>query len=324
MRAVVCSTLGPPEALEVQELPDPAPGPGQVLIDVQAAGVNFPDTLIIEGRYQFKPDPPFVPGGEASGVVIAVGEGVDGIAAGDRVISVGTHGHFATRLVSDARTVVPFPHEMDPVTASGFVLTYLTSHYALRDRAGLQAGETLLVLGAAGGVGLATVEIGKAMGARVIAAASSPAKLAVCAEHGADELLDYTSEDLKARLSELTDGRGVDVVYDPVGGVYSEQALRRMAWGGRFLVIGFAAGEIPRIPLNLTLLKSCSIIGVFWGAFSMREPERNRALLEELFDWYREGKVRPLVSATYPLERAAEALREITERRARGKIVLIP
>jgi len=308
----------------VQELPDPAPGPGQVLIDVQAAGVNFPDTLIIEGRYQFKPDPPFVPGGEASGVVIAVGEGVDGIAAGDRVISVGTHGHFATRLVSDARTVVPFPDEMDPVTASGFVLTYLTSHYALRDRAGLQAGETLLVLGAAGGVGLATVEIGKAMGARVIAAASSPAKLAVCAEHGADELLDYSSEDLKARLSELTDGRGVDVVYDPVGGVYSEQALRRMAWGGRFLVIGFAAGEIPRIPLNLTLLKSCSIIGVFWGAFSMREPERNRALLEELFDWYREGKVRPLVSATYPLERAAEALREITERRARGKIVLIP
>ena len=308
----------------MQELPDPAPGPGQVLIDVQAAGVNFPDTLIIEGRYQFKPDPPFVPGGEASGVVIAVGEGVDGIAAGDRVISVGTHGHFATRLVSDARTVVPFPDEMDPVTASGFVLTYLTSHYALRDRAGLQAGETLLVLGAAGGVGLATVEIGKAMGARVIAAASSPAKLAVCAEHGADELLDYSSEDLKARLSELTDGRGVDVVYDPVGGVYSEQALRRMAWGGRFLVIGFAAGEIPRIPLNLTLLKSCSIIGVFWGAFSMREPERNRALLEELFDWYREGKVRPLVSATYPLERAAEALREITERRARGKIVLIP
>ena len=308
----------------MQELPDPAPGPGQVLIDVQAAGVNFPDTLIIEGRYQFKPDPPFVPGGEASGVVIAVGEGVDGIAAGDRVISVGTHGHFATRLVSDARTVVPFPHEMDPVTASGFVLTYLTSHYALRDRAGLQAGETLLVLGAAGGVGLATVEIGKAMGARVIAAASSPAKLAVCAEHGADELLDYASEDLKARLSELTDGRGVDVVYDPVGGVYSEQALRRMAWGGRFLVIGFAAGEIPHIPLNLTLLKSCSIIGVFWGAFSMREPERNRALLEELFDWYREGKVRPLVSATYPLERAAEALREITERRARGKIVLIP
>jgi len=322
MKAVLCKRYGPPSALVVEDVPSPRPGEGQVLVAVHAAGVNFPDTLIIQGKYQFKPELPFSPGGEVAGIVREVGPGVTGIAPGDRVIAATTWGGYAEEVVADAQRVIPMPEGMDFATAATFVLTYGTSHHALKDRAALQPGETLLVLGAAGGVGLAAVELGKAMGARVIAAASSDDKLATCREHGADETINYASEDLRERLKVLTDGRGVDVVYDPVGGDLSEPALRSMAWNGRFLVVGFAAGRIPSIPLNLALLKGCAIVGVFWGAFTRNEPRRNEANLQELLEWFKAGKVRPHISARYPLERAADALRDVMERRVKGKVVL--
>jgi NADPH2:quinone reductase len=322
MRAVLCKRYGPPSELVVEDVPSPQPGKGQVLVAVHAAGVNFPDTLIIQGKYQFKPEPPFSPGGEVAGIVREVGPGVTGIAAGDRVIAATTWGGYAEEVVAEAKRIIPMPEGMDFDTAATFVLTYGTSHHALKDRAALQPGETLLVLGAAGGVGLAAVELGKAMGARVIAAASSDDKLATCREHGADETINYASEDLRERLKALTDGRGVDVVYDPVGGDLSEPALRSMAWNGRFLVVGFAAGSIPSIPLNLALLKGCSIVGVFWGAFTRNEPRRNEANLQELLAWFKAGKVKPYISARYPLERAADALRDVMERKVKGKVVL--
>jgi NADPH2:quinone reductase len=324
MKAVLCKAYGPPDSLVVEELPSPAPGRGEVLLAVRACGVNFPDVLIIQNKYQFKPPLPFSPGGEVAGIVKGLGEGVTGLAVGDRVIGSTGWGGFAEEVVLDAGRVIEIPDEMDFVTASAFLLTYGTSHHALKDRAQLRAGETLLVLGAAGGVGLAAVEIGKVMGARVIAAASTPEKLAVCREHGADELIDYAREDLKERVKQLTGGEGADVIYDPVGGAYSETALRATAWNGRFLVIGFAAGEIPKIPLNLVLLKGCQIVGVFWGAFTAREPARHRANVEELMAWYRAGKLEPHISATYPLERAAAALNDMAERRVMGKVVLVP
>jgi NADPH2:quinone reductase len=249
---------------------------------------------------------------------------VRGIQVGDRVLASTGWGGFAEEVAVDAARVVAIPDAMDFVSASAFLFTYGTSHYALKDRAQLRAGETLLVLGAAGGVGLAAVELGKVMGARVIAAASTDDKLAVCKEHGADEGINYAREDLKERIKALTGGAGADVVYDPVGGDYAEQALRATAWEGRFLVIGFAAGDIPKIPLNLVLLKGCQIVGVFWGAFTGRDPARNRANVDELLRWYGEGRVRPHVSATYPFERAAEALRALAERRVKGKVVLVP
>jgi NADPH2:quinone reductase len=289
---------------------------------VKAAGVNFPDTLIIQGKYQFKPEPPFSPGGEVAGVVKELGEGVSGVKPGDRVIASSTYGGFAEEMASDADRLVAIPDAMDYVPASAFILTYGTSYHALKDRAQLKAGETLLVLGASGGVGLAAVQLGKAMGARVIAAASSDAKLAVCKDNGADALINYGSEDLRARVKAITAGRGVDVVYDPVGGPYSEPALRDMAWNGRFLVVGFAAGDIPKVPLNLPLLKGCSIVGVFWGAFTRTEAERNRRNNEELMQLYLAGKVKPHIHATYPLERAAEALNEVLYKRVSGKVVL--
>jgi NADPH2:quinone reductase len=294
-----------------------------VVVAVKACGINFPDTLIIAGKYQFKPEMPFSPGGEVAGVIKELGEGVEGVAVGDRVISFTGSGGFAEEVRADVKTLIPIPEQMDFPTASAFVMVYGTSHYALKDRAKLQAGETLLVLGAAGGVGLAAVELGKAMGARVIAAASSAEKLAVCREHGADECINYTTEDLKERMKALTAGKGVDVVYDPVGGNYSETALRGMAWEGRYLVIGFAAGDIPRIPLNLTLLKGCSIVGVFWGSFTSRDPRRNQEHLRELMNWYIEGKLRPHISATYPLERVADALNDMQARKITGKAVLL-
>jgi NADPH2:quinone reductase len=324
MRAVLCKAYGPPDSLVVEELPAPAPGRGEVLIAVRACGVNFPDVLIIQNKYQFRPPLPFAPGGEVAGVVTALGEGVRGVAVGDRVIGSSGWGGFAEEIALEASRVIPIPDAMDFVTASAFLLTYGTSHHALKDRAQLRPGETVLVLGAAGGVGLAAVEIAKVMGARVLAAASTPEKLAVCREHGADELIDYVQEDLKDRVKQLTGGAGVDVVYDPVGGAYSEAALRATAWNGRLLVVGFAAGDIPRIPLNLVLLKGCQIVGVFWGAFTAREPARHRANVEELMAWYQAGKIRPHVSATYPLERAAAALNDMAERRVTGKVVLVP
>ena len=263
MKAVLCKEYGLPGKLVVEDIPSPKPATGQVVVSVKACGVNFPDTLIIQGKYQFKPALPFSPGGEVAGVVKEIGEGVTRVKPGDRVIAFNTWGGFAEEMVVDADRTIPMLASMDFIPASAFVLTYGTSYHALKDRAEIKAGETMLVLGAAGGVGLAAIQLGKAMGARVIAAASSDEKLKVCRDNGADDLINYGSEDLRARVKAITAGKGVDVVYDPVGGAYSELALRDMAWKGRFLVVGFAAGDIPKVPLNLTLLKGCSIVGVF-------------------------------------------------------------
>jgi NADPH2:quinone reductase len=323
MRAVMCKEFGPPEKLVVEERPRPAVGKGEVRIAVRAAAVNFPDLLIIQNKYQFKPPLPFSPGGEVAGIVEEVGEGVRRVKIGDRVIGMCMWGGFAEEIAIEEGRTAPIPDWMDFVTASGFLMAYGTSHHALKDRAGLRAGETLAVLGAAGGVGLAAVEIGKAMGARVIACASADDKLEVCREHGADEVVNYAREDLKERLKELTGGKGADVIYDPVGGAGAEAALRGIAWEGRFLVVGFAAGEIPRIPLNLVLLKGCQIVGVFWGSFIAREPERNRQSLAELLEWCKEGRLRPRVSQTYPLERAADALDAMAARKVIGKVVVV-
>lgn len=322
MKAVLCKELGLPEKLSVDNVPSLRPAKGQVVVSVKAAGVNFPDVLIIQGKYQFKPDLPFSPGGEVAGIVKELGEGVTGISVGQRVIAASTWGGFAQEMLVDAARIIPMPDAMEFVPASAFVLTYGTSYHALKDRAHLQPGETLLVLGASGGVGLAAVQLGKAMGARVIAAASSDAKLEVCRQSGADETINYATEDLRARIKALTNGRGVDVVYDPVGGQYSEMALRDMAWNGRFLVVGFAAGDIPKIPLNLALLKGCAIVGVFWGAFTRQEAERNRRNNEELMQLYLAGKVKPHIHGTYPLERVADALNEMLNKRVTGKVVL--
>ena len=322
MKAVLCKEYGLPGKLVVEDVPSPKPATGQVVVSVKACGVNFPDTLIIQGKYQFKPEMPFSPGGEVSGVVKEIGEGVTRVKPGDRVIAFNTWGGFAEEMAVDADRIIPMPASMDFIPASAFVLTYGTSYHALKDRAEIKAGETLLVLGAAGGVGLAAIQLGKAMGARVIAAASSDEKLKICRDNGADETINYGSEDLRARVKIITAGRGVDVVYDPVGGPYSEPALRDMAWKGRFLVVGFAAGDIPKVPLNLTLLKGCSIVGVFWGAFTKNEPEHNRENNWELMAMYAAGKIKPHIHATYPLERAAEALNEVLNKRVAGKVVL--
>jgi NADPH2:quinone reductase len=324
MKAVLCKEWGLPGKLVVEDIPSPTPGSGQVVISVKACGVNFPDTLIIQGKYQFKPEMPFSPGGEVAGLVKQTGEGVTRVKAGDRVIAFNTWGGFAEEMVVDADRTIAMPASMDFVPASAFVLTYGTSYHALKDRADIKAGETLLVLGAAGGVGLAAIQLGKAMGARVIAAASSDVKLKVCRDNGADEVINYGSEDLRARVKALTGGKGVDVIYDPVGGPYSEPALRDMAWNGRFLVVGFAAGDIPKVPLNLTLLKGCSIVGVFWGAFTRNEPEHNRENNWELMAMYAAEKIKPHIHAVYPLERAAEALNEVLNKRVTGKVVLVP
>ncbi len=324
MRAVVCKAFGPPESLIVEEIESPTPGPGQVVVDVKACGVNFPDTLIIQGQYQYKPPLPFSPGSEVAGIVREVGAGVDAINVGDRVIASSAFGAYAEKFVSGADAVHPMPNWLDFDIASSISMTYGTSLYALKDRAHLQAGERVLVLGAAGGIGLAAIEISRALGATVIAAASSDEKLAICREHGAGDVINYRTEDLKERVKALTSGQGVDVVVDPVGGDYSEAALRGLAWNGRFLVIGFTAGNIPRIPLNLPLLKGSSIVGVFWGSFVAREPQQSRANLEQLLSWIQAGKLHPRISARYPLERAADALNEIINRTVMGKVVLLP
>jgi NADPH:quinone reductase len=325
MKAMLCKALGLPETLVYEELPDLRPGPGQVVIDVHACGVNFPDYLIIQGKYQTKPKLPFSPGGEVAGVVNSVGEGVSNLAPGDRVLCfIGTgYGGYADQALVKAEMVTKIPPQMDFVTASAFLLTYGTSYYSLKDRGDLKPGETLVVLGAAGGVGLAAVELGKAMGARVIAAASSDEKLAVCKEHGADAVINYATEDLKERIKELTGGKGADVIYDPVGGDYSEAALRAIGWGGRFLVVGFANGEIPKIPLNLTLLKSCQIVGVFWGASIERDVSHFQRRNDELLQYYVEGKLKPLVSGVYPLEEAARAINYLVARKVTGKLALL-
>ena len=322
MKAVLCKAHGSPETLVFEEVASPSPGPGEAVISVKAASVNFPDVLIIENKYQVKPPLPFSPGSELAGVVKAVGDGVTGFKAGDRVMAITGYGAFAEEVKTEARRMLAIPTGMDFATAAAFGLTYATSEHALVDRGVLQAGETLLVLGAAGGVGLAAIEIGKILGARVIACASTDDKLAVCRAHGADETINYAAEDLRERIKALTGGTGADVVYDPVGGPYTELALRSIAWRGRLLVVGFAAGEIPKIALNLTLLKGCSIVGVFWGDWARREPAHFVEAMARLDRWYAEGKLKPHISATFPLERAADALILMASRKVTGKVVL--
>lgn len=324
MKAVICRQFGPPETLAVEDVASPRPGPGEVVVSVKAASVNFPDVLIIQNRYQVKATPPFTPGSEFAGIVKEVGEGVTHVKPGDRVLGAGGFGGFAEECVAGAGTrLVPIPARMDFPTAASFLLTYGTSHHALCNRADAKPGETLLVLGAAGGVGLAAVEIGKILGLRVIAAASSPEKLAVCREHGADETIDYSAEDLRARIREITAGKGVDLIYDPVGGPYTEAALRSSSWRARLLVIGFAAGEIPKIALNLPLLMERSIVGVYWGEWTKRAPREFAAALEQLADWFAQGRLRPHISASYRLEEAPRALKDMAERRVMGKVVLL-
>ena len=322
MKALLCKTHGLPDTLVYEDAPDPTPGPGEVVIDMKAAGVNFPDVLIIQNKYQFKPELPFAPGAELAGVVSAVGEGVTNARVGDRVIASTGWGAFAEKVKAQAKKVIPIPDGVGFDTAAAFILTYGTSYHALVDRGTLKAGETLLVLGAAGGVGLAAIEIGKALGARVIAAASTPEKLAVCREHGADELINYTTEDLRERLKALTGGKGPDVVYDPVGGSFAEPAFRSIAWRGRYLVIGFANGEIPRLPLNLALLKGASIVGVFWGDFTAREPQNFASDVATMFGWIAQGKLRPHISARYPLAQGARAIEDMMNRKVVGKVVI--
>jgi len=322
MKAVLCKQFGPPESLVIEDLPSPKAGPGEVVVSVRAASLNFPDVLIIQNKYQFKPPLPFSPGSEMAGTVKEVGDGVKDVKPGDRVIAFTTFGAFAEEVKLEAARLVPIPEGMDFNSAAAFLLTYGTSDHALRDRGGLKAGETLLVLGAAGGVGLAAIEIGKAMGAKVLACASGADKLEVCAQHGADAGINYATEDLRGRIKALTDGKGVDVVYDAVGGPYTEPALRATAWRGRLLVVGFAAGDIPRIPLNLALLKGCSIVGVFWGDFARREPKAFAASIAQLGAWFREGRLKPHVSQTFPLAQAAQALRLMAARKVKGKVVL--
>src|SRR6266700_1966495 len=301
MKAVLCKAYGPPESLVIEDIEPLKPGRGQVVIDVKACGVNFPDTLIIQGKYQLKPPMPFSPGSEVAGVVKEVGAGVESVKAGDRGIAFTGYGGFAEEVLAEAAQLIPMPKGMDFITASAFVLTYGTAHHALKDRAQLKPGETLLVLGAA----------------------STDEKLDVCRQHGADEAINYSTQDLKERVKALTAGNGVDVAFDPVGGDYSEAALRGMAWNGRFLVIGFTAGDIPRIPLNLPLLKGCSIVGVFWGSFTAREPRHSQEHLRELLTCFRQGKVKPLISATYPLDKAGQALSDMMNRKVKGKVVLL-
>ncbi|MCB1461833.1 MAG: NADPH:quinone oxidoreductase family protein [Nitratireductor sp.] len=322
MKAVICREFAPRAELTLEDIPSPAPGAGEVLIDVEACGINFFDGLMVEGNYQTRPDRPFTPGSEVAGIVSAVGDGVTSIKPGQRVLAFNGTGGYAEQAIALAERVYRIPDSMRFEEAAGFLITYATSHHALKDRAGLRAGETLLVLGAAGGVGLTAVEIGKQLGARVIAAASTEEKLALCRQHGADETINYAQEDLRAKLRELTDGRGVDVVYDPVGGATSETALRGLAVNGRHLVIGFAAGDIPRIAINLLLLKQSSLIGVFWGAFARANPALQSANMVELFSWFEQGKLKPHICAVHPLSGYAEALDAVMERTARGKVVL--
>ncbi len=321
MRALLCRELGPADRLALVDLPDPEPGAGEVVVDVHAAGLNFLDTLVIEGKYQAKPELPFVPGGEAAGIIAAVGDGVTGFAPGSRVMALGQFGAFAEKWAVPAAAVLPMPDGMDFETAAGFGLTYGTSYYALKQRGELQPGETLLVLGAAGGVGSAAVQIGKAMGARVIAAASTDDKLGVAAACGADDAINYTRDDLRIRVKELTGGRGVDVVYDPVGGDLTEAALRSLAWNGRLLVIGFASGVIPKLAANLALLKGASVVGVFWGNWIMRDPGASASNFADLFAMASEGKLRPVVTDVFPIEAYVRAFGALTGRTATGKVV---
>jgi len=324
MKAILCTRFGGPDDLEFTDLPDPSAASGEVVVAVKAAALNFFDTLIIAGKYQFKPPFPFSPASEFAGIIESVGAGVTSLKAGDRVLGYGGHGAAREKIVISAQRVVKIPDNLDFDRAAGLTVIYGTTLHALKDRAHLKSGETLAVLGASGGTGLAAIELGKLMGARVIACASSDEKLAFCKERGADEGINYAKEDLKDALRRVTGGKGADVIYDPVGGAYAEAALRSIAWAGRFLVIGFAAGEIPKIPLNLALLKGCDIVGVFWGAFIERDPQGQQANMADLVRWAAEGKLSAHVHAVYPLEKTAEALTAIADRKVMGKVILRP
>ena len=329
MKILLSKTPGPPETLVLEDVADPVPGPGEVLVAVAACGVNYPDTLIIEDRYQFRPERPFAPGGEVAGVVEAVGEGVGALVVGQHVIGSAISGGMAQKVMLPAERCVPIPNDMPMDDAAAFLMTYGTSYHALTDRAGLKAGETLLVLGAAGGVGLAAIELGKALGARVVAAVSSEDKAAAAKEAGADEALVYPrgpfdkdgARALADQFKQAVGPNGADVIYDPVGGDYAEAALRSIAWQGRYLVVGFPAG-IPKIPLNLVLLKGCQIVGVFWGGFTVRHPTKNAENISALLDLYAAGRIRPRISARYPLARGGEAIAQLASRQAVGKIVV--
>jgi NADPH:quinone reductase len=322
MKALMCNAHGLPDSLSYQDVVDPIAGPGQVVVEMKAAGVNFPDVLIIQNKYQFKPTLPFAPGAELAGLITAVGEGVQHVKPGDAVIASVGHGAFAEQVLCDARRVIPMPPGTPFDLAAAFVLAYGTSWHAVKDRAGLKAGETMLVLGAAGGVGMAAIEIGKALGARVIAAASTDEKLAVCRQAGADATINYTTEDLRERIKALTEGKGPDVIYDPVGGHYAEPAFRSIAWRGRYLVIGFANGEIPKLPLNLALLKGADIRGVFWGDYTNREPKAFANDLREMFALVAQGKLKPHISGRYPLAQGAQALNDMMNRKVTGKVII--
>ncbi|RTZ65531.1 MAG: NADPH:quinone oxidoreductase family protein [Gammaproteobacteria bacterium] len=324
MKALYCRAFGPETDLTVEEIAAPVPAVGEVLVLVQAAGLNFPDLLCVRGEYQFKPPLPFVPGSEGAGVVTALGADVTGVSVDDRVCFNASSGAFAEEIAIPASAVTQIPDSMPFEQAAGLTVVYGTSYYALKQRAGLQSGETLLVLGAAGGVGLSAVELGAAMGARVIAAASSDQKLAVAAEHGAEVGINYATEDLKNRIKEITEGAGANVIYDPVGGELAEAAFRGIAWEGRHLVIGFASGPIPKLPLNLPLLKGAAVVGVFWGSWTKREPEAHEQNMAELFELFTEGTIQPHVSSTYSLDQFLDAFGEVSGRRAIGKVILTP
>lgn len=322
MKALVCKQYGPPENLVIEEYPDPVPAKGEVLIDIRAAGINFPDVLAIGGNYQVKTPPPFIPGNEASGIVAAVGEGVVGLKPGDRVIATPTGGAFAQKCTLSEKLCFPLPAGLSFEQGAGFTITYATSYHAFHQSTQLKAGETVLVLGAAGGVGITAVEIAKAMGARVIAAASTGEKLEFTRQAGADETINYSEVSLKDAAKSLTGGKGVDVVFDPVGGELAEQAYRALAWHGRYLVIGFASGEIPRFPINISLLKEASIIGVWWGTWAGFNPAESVQNMKDLALMVQQGRLNPRVTESYPLDRYAEAFAAITQRKARGKVIL--
>jgi NADPH:quinone reductase len=324
MKAVLCTRFGTPDDLQLAEIAEPKAGPGEAVVAVKAAALNFFDLLIIAGKYQHKPPFPFSPAAEFAGVVESVGPGVNGFAPGDRVIGWTGWGAAREKIVAGAAQLIRLPQGLDFERAAGLTVTYATTLYGLRERGALKAGETLVVLGASGGVGLAAIEIGKVIGARVIACASSDEKLAFAKAHGADETINYAREDLRDALKKAGGARGIDVVYDPVGGPYAEPALRSLGWEGRYLVVGFAAGDIPKIPLNLVLLKSCDIRGVLWGAWTLRDPKGQAALMKEIAAWCAEGKLSAHVHAVYPLAETAAALKAIAERKVMGKIVLQP
>lgn len=322
MKAIVCERHGPPSNLVLKELPTLIPAPDEVIVSIKACSINFPDTLIIQGKYQFQPDLPFIPGSDISGIIKVVGSKVTKYQAGDEVFGMIRHGGFAEEICVNVEQLFPKQAEMDFPTAASFIYAYGTAYHALKQRAQLQAGETLAILGASGGVGMAALELGKALGARVIACASTDEKLALCKKKGADVIINYNKENLKERIKEMTKRKGADVVYDPVGGNYSEQALRATRWGGRFLVIGFAAGKIPEIPLNLALLKGCAIVGVFWGRFTKEETSTHIENTKELMQLYQQGKLKPHIDKLYPLAETPLALEAMMNRQVKGKVVI--